>query len=199
MQLSQSIGNDEKLIEILKGNGVAVMPTDTIYGLVGKALDENVVNRIYKIRKRNPEKPCIILIGEIDELNKFSIALSAEQKEKLKEFWSISAMADIDPVEPVSIILDCPDEKFSYLHRGTKTLAFRIPQPEDLRNLLLQMGPLIAPSANLEGLLPAQSIFEAKKYFGNLVDLYVDGGDIIGKASKIVKLNKNGTVTIIRE
>jgi L-threonylcarbamoyladenylate synthase len=187
MQLPQNIWTDKNLIKILQDNGVVIMPTDTIYGMVGNALNESVVNRIYTLRQRNPDKPCIVLIGEIEELEKFSIILSEEQK-KIVENFSIST----------SFILDCPEERFAYLHRGTKTLAFRIPTNEDLRKLLFQTGPLVAPSANPEGLSPAKNIDEAKKYFGDYVDLYLDGGEIIGKASKIIKLHKDGTITIIR-
>ncbi|OGI67814.1 threonylcarbamoyl-AMP synthase [Candidatus Nomurabacteria bacterium RIFCSPHIGHO2_01_FULL_42_15] len=179
--------NDENLTKVLKEGGIAVMPTDTLYGIVGSALNISVVNRIYEARKRAPNKPCIILIGEIGELEKFSITLSKEQKNIIKEFK-----------EPVSFILDCLDEKFSYLHRGTKTLAFRLPAQAGLQELLKETGPLVAPSANLEGLSPAQNIAEAKKYFGDKVDLYVDGGEIQGKASRIIKLNKDGSVEILR-
>lgn len=183
---------DQNLIETLKGNGVAVMPTDTIYGLVGSALDVSVVNRIYNIRKRAPEKPCIMLIGDISELEKFYITLSEEQKNKLKEYWS-------DNSEPTSIVLDSEDESFAYLHRGTKTLAFRLPALKELQELLMKTGPLVAPSANPEGLPPAKDITEAKEYFGDSVDLYVDGGEINGKPSKLIQLHKDGTVSILRE
>ena len=189
--------NDENLINTLKENGVAVIPTDTIYGIVGKAQNKSVVNRIYEIRKRNPEKPFIILIGDISELNKFSIILSDAQKNKIKEYWSFDSAQDFQPA-PTSIILECPNDSFSYLHRGTKTLAFRLPYPESLRSLLIETGPIIAPSANIEGLPPAENILEAEKYFGILVDLYIDGGTIVGKASKVIKLHKDGSVNILR-
>ncbi len=172
------------------------MPTDTIYGIVGSALSKSVVERIYDIRKRAPQKPCIILIGDINELHEFSIHLSDKQKEKLEEYWSFDVTQDL---RPTSIILDCNDYRFSYLHRGTKTLAFRIPLNLELRNLLKQTGPLIAPSANPEGLLPAQNIEEAKKYFAEAVSLYVDGGEITGKASKIIRLNSDGSTFTIRD
>lgn len=184
--------NDANLIKVLQDGGVAVMPTDTIYGLVGRAENSDTVNRIYNLKKRTPKKPCIILIGDINEIEKFSVNLSKEQKNKLKEYWQIGSV-------PVSIILDCLDENFSYLHRGTKTLAFRLPSPQSLRDLLLSIGPLIVPSANPEGLPPAQNISEAKKYFGDAVDFYLDGGEIFSKASKLIKLHKDGSITIIRE
>lgn len=182
--------NTENLIKILSEKGVVVMPTDTLYGIVGRAEDREVVERIYKIRKRSPEKPCIILISDISELEKFSVFISDEQKKLLENYWKSAS---------VSVILDCTDEKFSYLHRGTQTLAFRLPKTLDLQNLLKETGPLIAPSANPEGLLPAQNIDEAKKYFGDSVDLYIDGGTLIGKASKVIKLPKDGGVLVVRD
>jgi L-threonylcarbamoyladenylate synthase len=192
--------NNENLIKILKKGDVAIMPTDTIYGIVGQALNISTVNKIYKLKKRNPEKPCIILIGDIGELEKFSITLSEEQKNKLNEYWFTLSKAE----GPVSIIFDCPLEEFSYLHRGTNTLAFRLsaqtglPKERELQNLLIEVGPLIAPSANPEGLSPAKNIAEAKQYFGNSIGFYLDGGEIIGKASKVIKLHKDGSKTILR-
>lgn len=179
--------NEKNLIKVLKEGGVAVMPTDTLYGIVASAFDVLAVNRIYDLRKRTPNKPCIVLVGDIDELEKFGIDVTSEQENIIKEFK-----------DPTSFILDCPDEKFSYLHRGTKTLAFRIPSNLELQNLLKQTGPLIAPSANTEAMPPSKNITEAKKYFGDLVNLYIDGGEISGKASKVVRLHKDGFVETIR-
>ena len=181
--------NDDNLTEVLKNGGVAVMPTDTIYGIVGKAENISTVNHIYDIKKRRPEKPCIILIGDVSQLEQFSVVLSLKQKDKLKEFWP----------GPVSIILSCFDDSLVYLHRGTKTLAFRFPASKELQKLLMQVGPLIAPSANPEGFPPAQNIDEAKKYFGGSVDFYMDGGTINKKASKLIELNKDGSLIILRE
>ena len=186
--MQENIWNDQNLKKVLQEGGVVVMPTDTIYGIVGQALNQTTVLHIYSLKKRTPEKPCIILIGDISELKKFLIVLSDEQKKKLKEYWPGA----------VSIILDCPSDGLSYLHRGTKTLAFRLPESKELRKLLSQTGPLIVPSSNPEGLPPAQNIEEAKKYFGNSIDLYINGGDIMGKASKLIKLNRDGTVIILR-
>lgn len=183
-----NIWNDEKLIDVLSEGGVAVMPTDTIYGIVGQALNMFTVERIYNIRRRDEKKPCIVLVSDVGELSKFSIIPTPEQGKTLKEYW---------PGE-VSIVFDCPGENFSYLHRGTDTLAFRLPKDEDLQNLLKKVGPLVAPSANLTDLPPAKNITEAKNYFGDLVGLYIDGGEMVGKPSKLIKLQKDGMVTIIR-
>lgn len=190
MLLLQNIWGEESLINVLREGGVAVIPTDTIYGIVGQALNKDAVLRIYQIKKRAPEKPCIILIGDIKELEKFLINLSEKQKNKFEELSAGGA---------VSIILDCPDDVFSYLHRGTKTLAFRLPETKELRNLLMKTGPLVAPSANPEGLSPAKNINEARTYFSDSVNMYIDGGEISGKASRVIKLWKDGSISILRE
>ncbi len=78
-------------------------------------------------------------------------------------------------------------------------MYFRLPSPKPLRNLLLKTGPLIAPSANPEGLSPSKNIEEAKKYFGDSVDFYVDGGEIEAKASKLIKLNNDGSIIVLRD
>ncbi len=163
------------------------MPTDTLYGIVARAESREVVERIYGLRKRNSDKPCIILVGDLEEIKKFGIVLTEAEQNEIQKYN-----------EPTSFVIDCLEEKFAYLHRGTHTLAFRMPVNAELKNLLLQTGPLVAPSANLEGLPPAHTIEEAKKYFGHGVDLYIDAGTINANASKVIKLHKDGTTTILR-
>ena len=76
--------------------------------------------------------------------------------------------------------------KYKYLHRGTKSLAFRIPTSPELRKLLEKTGPLVAPSANWEGRKPASTIKEAQKFFGPNVEFYMDAGRVIGKSSTLI-------------
>lgn len=171
----------------LKVKDILVIPTDTIYGICGSALFPAVVERIYKLRKRTPSKPMIILISSIDEINKFDIKLTDKQKQVLGKIWP----------NPVSIILPCLSEKFAYLHRGTKTLAFRMPKKDSLLKLLQKTGSLVAPSANFEGETPARNIEEAKKYFGDKVD-YIDGGILESKPSTVIELTGDN-LKIIRE
>lgn len=155
------------------------MPTDTLYGLVGSAFNENTVARIYKLRKRNLRKPMIILIGSLADLKLFNLRIPRGTKKILREIWP----------GKVSVILPCPAKKFSYLHRGKNSLAFRLPQKAGLIKILKATGPLVAPSANFEGEPPAKTIKEAKRYFGNKVDFYLDGGKINFAPSTLIEIN----------
>jgi len=176
------------IIEKLKNDGVGVMPTDTIYGLVGQALNPKTVARIYQLRSRDPQKPMIILISDVADLETFNIEIDNKTWAILKKYWP----------GKVSIILPCEDAKFSYLHRGGKSLAFRLPANIDLRGLIKKVGPLVVPSANIEGKKPAETIEEAKKYFGDALDFYVDGGTIKTRPSTLIKID-NGQVRMLRE
>ena len=163
---------------VIKKGGIGVFPTDTLYGIIGSAASRTAVERIYKVKGRNEGKPLIILIDSINQIKKFAIELSDEQKKFLDEVWP----------GPFSIILPCPHRQFQYLHRGTRSLAFRMPKSKKLRELLAKTGPIVAPSANPQGLKPAHTVAEAKKYFGESVDFYVSGGRKVGKSSRVVSL-----------
>lgn len=164
----------KKIIEILKNRGVGIIPTDTIYGLVGSAFSKKAINRIYKIKKRNKNKKLIVLISSIDDLKKFKIKINKEQAKILKKFWP----------GKVSIIIG--------------DMAFRLPAKKYLIEILKQTGPLVAPSANPEGLKPAENIIQAKKYFGDKVDFYLSDGILKSKPSTLIRINKNGEIEVLR-
>jgi L-threonylcarbamoyladenylate synthase len=177
----------EKAALLLKEGAIGVIPTDTIYGICGSAKIKKTVEKIYKLRKRDPKKPSIILISSLSDLKIFGIKLKKWQKEFLNS---------ILPAK-ISFILPCPSKKFEFLHRGKKTLAFRIPSSKEILKVLKISGPLIAPSANIEGKEPATKISEAKKYFKDKV-FYWDKGKIKGLPSTLVDLTKK-EIKILRK
>lgn len=174
-------------IGILKKGGIGVIPTDTIYGLVGQALKQKTVAKIYKVRKRNPDKPFIILISSLADLKKFGVKTNSKTNKILKKYWP----------GQVSIILGC-DKKLTHLHRGTNSLAFRLPDNDWLIKLLKKTGPLVAPSANIEGKNPALTIRQAKRYFSNNVDFYFDRGRLEASPSTLIKIAL-GDLTVLRQ
>ena len=167
-----------ELINQLSRGDVVVVETDTIYGIVGQALNEKTVERIYTLKKRSPSKPFIILISEISDVEKFGVQVDDQLRTRLASYWS----------GPVSIILDCPGEQFAYLHRGTHTLAFRLPSKKSLIDIIDHTGPLVAPSANPQGLPPADSKQMVKTYFQNKINFY-NIGQGSGAASRIIRIS----------
>lgn len=178
----------EKIAAVLRNGGTAVLPTDTIYGIHASALDTDAVDRVYKIRGRSPDKPFIILISSIEQLELFDIKITNKTKAFLKEKWPAR----------LSVILPCRNDKFQYLHRGTQSLAFRVPDRQDLRELVDMTGPLISTSVNPEGESPAEFIEQAEKYFGDKIDKYVDGGKLSSPPSTVIKISDE-EIEILRE
>lgn len=177
----------KNLTSVLKKGGIAVIPTDTTYGIVASALNERAVAEVYRLRKRDLNKPFIIFIADTRELKRFGVVPTSAQKKTLERVWP----------GPVSVILPAASDTCAYLHRGKKTLAFRVPAKPELCELLRRTGPLVAPSANPQGHMTARSVAEARAYFGEHVDWYEDGGVITASPSRVIDIT-DGTEKILR-
>ncbi|HIP42563.1 MAG TPA: threonylcarbamoyl-AMP synthase [Aquifex aeolicus] len=172
----------EKAVEVLKNGKIVVAPTDTLYGMLADATNEEVVRRLYTIR-RPSGKPFLILIPDETWIDKLCLELPKEYENLLK-------------VEGLTLILKTSCGKFSYINRGS--LAARIPRRGFIKELLKRFAkPVVAPSVNPEGKKPAETISEAVKYFGEKVALYVDAGEIKGEPSTILDLKEG--IKIVRE
>jgi len=175
----------QKLITVLKNGGIAVVRTDTLYGIVARADDESAVERVYEVKHRQPHKSCIVLVGSVDQ--------AYGDVEELA--YDINEISDT----PTSFLLESATAP-PWLLRQNSYLAHRLPSVEWLREVARATGPLIAPSANPEGASPARTIDEAKAYFGDRIDMYVDGGEvpIDTPASRLIRIEPDGTLTRLR-
>lgn len=170
--------NNPQIINLLRSGKLGIMPTDTIYGIHASIFHENTINKIYKICKRDLNKPLIILISSINDLALFKIKLSPQTYKLLTKYWP----------GKISVILPVINNSFTYLHRGNDSLAFRVPGNLHLRKLLEQTGPLVSTSANPQGLPPAQTIDQCEKYFSDKIDFYVNAGELKGESSTLIKI-----------
>jgi len=179
----------QKAEKFLTNDGVVVLPTDTLYGLVASVNSKKAIEKIYKIKERDKNKALIVLISSLKDLDIFEIKAGKDQAKILEKFWP----------GKVSILLPCKNSKFKYIHRGTGEIAFRMigPRNKNLLNLLQKAGPIVAPSANPEGQKPAETIKEAKDYFGDQVNFYINTGVRRGQASTLIRL-KDGKIEVLR-
>lgn len=206
--------NNAKIKKLIIRGGVGVIPTDTLYGLVGSAFSEAAAERIYKLKKRDISKPLIVLISDFGDLKKFEIELSGELEKIVKKLWPARHASDKasrlrTPASvanggqvaggpgPASIILPAPLSKWKYLNGGGDTIAFRLPNNTELRKFIKEVGPIVAPSANPRGLKPAKNVEEIKNYFGDGIDFIIDGGIVRGEPSTLVAI-QNGKIIPLR-
>ncbi len=173
-------------IEILKNGGVGVIPTDTIYGIVCSAFEKEALERIFEIKGRDENKPPVVVIADVEDLKKFNIDIPEKIYKFISKYWP----GKISIIFPIS-------SDFAYLDKG-RGLAIRLPADDKLREFLRKTGPLATSSANLQNFPPAKNICEARNYFGDKVDLYIDGGELNSLPSTLVKI-VGDDVEIIRE
>lgn len=166
---------DKTVAEVLCSGGVAVIPTDTVYGLAGSATNLKAVARLYDLKKREA-KPGTIIAGSIEQL--VGLGIKRRYLKAVEHLWP----GAISVVVPTGF-------SQNYLDLGKGSLAVRVVADQKLAQLLDQTGPLLTSSANPPGKPPANSIGEAKKYFSSTIDLYVDGGNLsASKPSTIIRI-----------
>jgi len=174
---------DKQLVELLKNSAVGVLPTDTLYGLVGRAADKQAAQRLYGLKKRGA-KPGTVIAANTEQL--VELGIKPRYLKAVQHFWP----------GPISIVIPCLD--LDYLHLGKGSLALRIPDDKQLIALLRRTGPLLTTSANQPGKPPANNLAEAKAYFGESVDFYVDGGDLSGRQPSTVIRIVDDAIEILR-
>jgi L-threonylcarbamoyladenylate synthase len=175
---------DDEILRLLKQGKAGLLPSDTIYGLSAKALDEAAVGRIHKIKSRDSGKPLIVLISDLKMLDLLSIPTG--QAQAAQKYW------------PASLSVILPSEAPEFLTRGTGSLAVRMPDQPDLARLIDKVGPIVSTSANLEGEAPVRNIAEARKVFGNKLDFYVDAGELDNPPSTLALID-NGKLKVVRQ
>lgn len=184
MKIFHDIDSPE-LASILISGGIGVLKTDTIYGIVARAHDKSAVERVYTLKGRDDTKSPIVLISSLDQL--FD-APNSEVRSTLEEVWP-------DKVSVIIPSLAAP----SWIERGNQSVAYRMPDDDALRRLIQTTGPLIAPSANPQGKVPAMNYAQAFAYFADTIDFYVDQGEVVDNTpSKLLKLLDNGTMERLR-
>lgn len=156
--------DDPELIHLLQTGAVGVLPTDTVYGLVCIAKNEQSAKRLYTLKSREL-KPGTLIAASISQI--VDLGIPKRYLKAVEHFWPGS----------ISVIVPC-DEMLSHLHLGKMSLAVRIPADEFILSLLEKVGPLLTTSANHPGELTARNIEEARGFFGESVDFYVDNGEV---------------------
>jgi len=173
-------------VQLLQPGAVGVIPTDTVYGLVSRASDPVAVARLYASKLRE-HKPGTIIAANIGQLE--ALGLKHRYVKAVEQFWPGA----------ISVIIPCADPGLAYLHQAKMSLAVRIPESPALQQLLQQTGPLLSSSANQPGKSPAINIAQARDYFGDTIDFYVDGGDLSAQLPSTIIRVVDDAIEIIRQ
>lgn len=205
----------EKIVNILCNGGVGVMPTDTIYGLVACAHNVQAVEKVYQLKGRASQRPFLVLVSCIAQIEEFGIVLTEKQKNILTKIWitedeyytkTIDLQSDIErDGRPISVVIPCSINKYKYIHRGQNSIGFRlVGQQEEIchsmyvHEILKKTGPIIATSANISGQPFARTIAQARMYFGDACDFYIRKTHKLHAQPSIVVSLSGERLTIVR-
>ncbi len=178
----------EYVVDVLRAGRIAVYPTDTVYGVGGDPFNEDVVERIFLIKRRS-DKPLPLLISSIKYV--MEIAHVSEIALRLMEnFWP----------GPLTLILPVK-RKFPFkITFGTGKIGVRMPNHKIPLLLARGLGgAIIGTSANISGHPAPRSAEEALRELDDLVDVILDAGPTPGGIPSTVVEVTNGKIRILRE
>ncbi|MCK1238184.1 L-threonylcarbamoyladenylate synthase [Streptococcus uberis] len=169
----------EEFEEILNNGGALVLPTETVYGIFTKALDETAVNHVYQLKKRPRDKAMNLNVADYQTILEFS----KEQPSYLKDLFEAFLPG------PLTIILKANDKVPAWINSGKSTVGFRLPNHPLTADLIKKTGPLIGPSANISGNESGKEYASIMAAFDHEVAGYEDDQAITGQDSTIVDLS----------
>jgi tRNA threonylcarbamoyl adenosine modification protein (Sua5/YciO/YrdC/YwlC family) len=164
----------DAIAQLLRGGGVALLPTDTIYGLHALAGDDAAVARLVSIKARDAGKPFVILGASLEQLEEAGARFNDRARAALSELWPGPITAVVPLAAPIAA------------SRGASTIAVRVPALDWLQQLLKRTGPLVSTSANRSGEPPLVTPAELSSDLQPVIDAIVDAGPREGKPSTIV-------------
>ena len=178
----------EKIKQELEKGGAVVLPTETVYGLFAKALDEKAVKHVYQLKRRPRDKALNLNVASLDDILNFS----KNQPTYLQQ------LVDSFLPGPLTIILKANDKVPYWVNSGLPTVGFRMPSHPITLELIREFGPLIGPSANISGRASGISFQEILKDFDQEVLGFEDDTFLTGQDSTIIDLS-GSKVKILRQ
>lgn len=173
---------------ILREGGVAIIPTDTVYGLAASIFQAQAIERVYRIKQREHASSVPILLGTASDIPMLAREVPTIAWKLIDEFWP----------GPLTLVFEASRNVRSQLTGGGTTIGLRVPGSRSCLLLLQTLGePVVGTSANLSGEAPARSAVEAFDRLGSHVDAVLEDDESItvGSSSTVLELtDRDATV-----
>jgi L-threonylcarbamoyladenylate synthase len=150
----------------IRAGGVVAYPTEAVYGLGCDPLNAEAVRRIFQLKGRRFTKGVILIAADYSQLAPFVAPLDAAELAQIHASWP----------GPNTWIMPAADQLPHWLNGGLETIAVRVTAHPLSAALCRTSGmPLVSTSANPAGLRPARSALSVRRYFGDELDMIVNG------------------------
>ena len=185
---------NEKIIKeaagIIKRGGILVFPTETVYGIGTNAFNEEACRRVYEIKNRPADKPLIVLISYIKDVDRVASDVPDEARNLMEKYWP----------GPLSIILKKNKALPDVVTAGTDTVAVRLTSNEVLRKIISEAEcPIVAPSANISGKPFNVRAKDTVHDFEGLVDMIIEDDDSVSGVESTLIDMCGGQLKVLRE
>lgn len=181
---------NSRAAKIVSEGGVIAFRTDTFYGLGVDPFNAAAVAKIRELKGREENKPILLLLSDASVADRFIADRSKAFEDVAEKFWP-------GPLTIVGVaVSNLPPE----ITAGTGTVGVRVPEDSDVRELVRVCGgALTATSANPSGGEPARSAKEVCDYFGEGIDLIIDGGEVTATQPSTVLDVTTSPPRVVRE
>ena len=164
----------------LLGGGMAVLPTDTVYGLAARPTDSEAVQAIYRLKGRPAGMHLPVLAASVSQVRALGVAFTPAAEVLARRWWP----------GPLTLAFGFrPELQRPDWLDGRAEVAVRIPDHDFLRALLEQTGALVVTSANPHGAPTPRTAHDVATSLGASVDLVVDGGELEDIPSTLVNVS----------
>jgi L-threonylcarbamoyladenylate synthase len=165
---------------VLRGGGIAAIPTDTLYGLAADPFNAAAVARIFTIKSRQMERAIPLVAASFEQVERTIGAMPPLAGRLARAFWP----------GPLTLVLPAPDTLPAEVTGGGTTVGVRVPAHDVARALCEAVGGLLtATSANISGEPATSEADVVAARIGTRLDLIVDAGTTPGgPASTIVEV-----------
>ena len=165
-------------VDAIRGGRLAIVPTDTVYGLAASAYSEGPVRRLYRAKGREEIQPTALVVDSVDML--------LECMPELRGRVALIARALLPG--PLTLVLPNPARRFRWLAGARPdTIGVRVPLLEGkAHDLLSRLGAMVATSANLPGGPDPATIDEVPDEIRAAADAIVDVGPLPGTPSTVI-------------
>jgi L-threonylcarbamoyladenylate synthase len=187
LKVDCNIEGIEKTFQIIENGGIAIFPTDTVYGLGCNPYNSSAVKKIYEIKSREKIKSLPVLAYSLDIVKEIACIDSFTEK-IIEKYWP----------GPLTLILKLTDQKLKKSLRLDNKIAIRIPDSKCALKLLEKCNLLVGTSANISG---NTSFTDPDECFKNIknYDVFLNGGTITSKGESTIIEIENEKIEIIRE
>jgi tRNA threonylcarbamoyl adenosine modification protein (Sua5/YciO/YrdC/YwlC family) len=157
-------------VDAIEVGDLVVLPTDTVYGIAADAFKADAVQRLLDAKGRGRDMPPPVLISVVESLDALATDVPDAGRKLCEEFWP----------GPLTVICHAQTSLMWDLGETQGTVALRVPDHENTRELLSRTGPLAVSSANKSGQPAALDVYDAEEQLQDSVAVYLDGGPVRG-------------------